>query len=283
MIYTVTLNPSLDYVLTFNSLAVGEVNRTTTSTLKAGGKGLNVSAALCKLRTENIALGFLGGFVGEEIKRQLKGTGITHDFTAISDNSRINIKLKHEVETDVNAEGPNVTVAEIEEFLGNLSGISTRDVVMLCGSVQKSLTDDFYAEIARVLPQGVCTVVDTSGTALKKALRTKPFLIKPNVHELDSLFGLTSTSKNQVLENALAALEMGAQNVLVSMGAEGAMFASKKQHFMVEAPPVNAVNTTGAGDTLLAGFMHEYLKHKDPYRALKFAVGFAAEFVAEKM
>ena len=275
MIYTVTLNPSLDYVVQVKDFRVGAVNRTGGEAIFAGGKGINVSLMLKTLGCETKALGFLAGFTGEEIRRLLSEEGLKEGFLFVENGfSRINIKLKSGEETEINGAGPVISLAEKEALLGNLEKmVSDGDTLVLSGSAPRSLPSDIYAEmIRRVSAKRVHVVADVSGALLKDVLPLRPFLIKPNHHELGEFFGCQIASREDAVFYARKLCEQGAENVMVSLAEDGAVLVARGSVYVAEAPKGIAVNSVGAGDSAVAGFLAGWHEAEDPMYALALAV-----------
>lgn len=257
MIYTVTLNPSLDYVMHINSLKSDDVNRSSSEEFYYGGKGINVSAVLNTLNVESTALGFVGGFTGEKLCEMMHRDGIKNDFIKISGDTRINVKLKSEKETDINAAGPMINEAEISELFKKLSNIKSGDTLVLAGNVPKCLPSDMYAQIlSKLCDKGIYFVVDATGEQLINTLKYKPFLIKPNSFELSEIFGKEITDIDETVKYAEKLQSMGAQNVIVSRGGDGAVLIDKdgKVH-IANAVKGNVISTVGCGDSMVAGFI----------------------------
>lgn len=271
MIYTLTLNPAIDYVLQVENLTVGKIHKTDTAEICFGGKGINVSKVLGELQVPSVALGFVAGFVGEAIENGVKSEWVTPKFTKLECGmSRINVKLRSGFETDVNCVGPEVKMADIERLYESLNALENGDILVLSGSVPKGVPTDIYGSImARLSSKGVKLVLDAEGEHLLNALKHKPFLIKPNLEELCGLFGEVS-EENDIVECAKKLQKMGAENVLVSLGADGALLLdSEVQVHRVNAVSGKAVNTVGAGDSMVAGFIAGYLESEDFDYALK--------------
>ncbi len=269
MIYTVTFNPSLDYIVEVPDFGIGKTNRTSTEQIFAGGKGINVSTVLKNLGHESIALGFLGGFVGEKIHELM--TEIDRDFIFVKNgNSRINVKIKNLDGTEINGLGPEISQEEIEQFFEKIQKIKNEDIVVLAGAVPKSLSSDIYLDILKQLPSNK-TVVDATGELLLNSLKFKPFLIKPNLHELEEIFNTKIENDIEIYARKLQ--EMGAVNVLVSLGSKGALLVDEfgKTHFS-GVPEGKLVNAVGAGDSMVAGFISGYLEKNDYNYAFKKAV-----------
>lgn len=256
MIYTVTLNPSVDYIVEVEDLKLGDLNRMKRDLKLPGGKGINVSRVLNQLEVQNKAIGFLGGFTGRYIEDWLQEESISSDFVHITGDTRINIKLKHGEETEINGAGPVIRDTEAEELLQKLAGLNAEDVVILSGSVPPSLGADFYGKLIAACKQGGADfVIDTTGAALKNALPHQPMLVKPNHHELAELFDVTIHSREEIITYGRKLLEAGAQHVLVSMAGEGALFISEQGVYHANAPSGKVKNSVGAGDSMIAGFV----------------------------
>ncbi|SDF81015.1 fructose-1-phosphate kinase [Fontibacillus panacisegetis] len=256
MIYTVTLNPSIDYIVEVEDLKLGELNRMTRDLKLPGGKGINVSRVLNQLGVQNKAIGFLGGFTGRYINDWLSKESILSDFVFVADDTRINIKLKSGQETEINGSGPIIRETEAEALLQKLVKLSADDIVILSGSVPPSLGEDFYERLISVCKQNKAEfVIDTTGMALQKALIHQPLLVKPNHHELAELFGVTINSREEIIVYGRKLLEAGAKHVLVSMAGEGALFITGNKVYHANAPEGIVKNSVGAGDSMIAGFV----------------------------
>lgn len=266
MIYTLTLNPSLDYYVYVDDLEKGKTNRSKKEFIFPGGKGINVSLVLKNLGADSIALGFPAGFSGKEIERLLIERGIQTNFifTALG-LSRINVKIKGKEETEINGNGPMIEEGDILSLLEKLDDLKDNDVLILSGSVPGSLSSSVYSDILkRISSKKVITVVDTTGDALLNTLPYHPFLIKPNNYELEEIFNVPIKSKDSAIEYAKKLCERGAENVLVSLAGDGAVLVSSNGKVFVSAAPYGkVVNSVGAGDSMVAGFIHEYLATKD--------------------
>lgn len=275
MIYTVTLNPSLDYVVDVDDFELGRTNRAVSERLYAGGKGINVSFVLKNLGFESTALGFSAGFIGEEIKKQIQERGITENFiTVLNGQSRINIKLRGQQETEINGMGPDIEKEHIQQLLKKLSVLSTGDYLILAGSVPMKINDTIYYDILKTLDKkGIKAVVDTTGDLLLNVLKYHPFLIKPNIHELSELFSTEIKTKEEVVQYGLKLQDMGAQNVIVSMAGDGAVFICENgEIYKSEAPKGVVKNSVGAGDSMVAGFLAGFCETKDFAKAFKMGV-----------
>ena len=229
MVYTVTLNPALDYVMKLKNLRTDDINRTDGEEIYYGGKGINVSVILTQLDIPNTALGFLGGFTGKKLEEMLKSDGISCDFNYLkSGDTRINVKIKADKEIDLNACGPEITQEDMQSFLKKLDGIKDGDYLILAGSIPKTLPDDIYERMLEsVSDRKVNCVVDATGDLLKNVLKYRPFLIKPNHHELGDLFSVEIKSDDDIVKYSKKLQEMGAKNVLVSMAKDGAMLTDE--------------------------------------------------------
>ena len=277
MIYTVTLNPSLDYIVSVDHFALGRTNRTSSELMLPGGKGLNVSMVLKNLGVDSTALGFAAGFVGRELIRQIREMGITNGLIEMDHGvSRINVKLKNEEGTEINGMGPSITDRELELLMEQLGRMSSGDMLVLAGSIPASMPSDMYSRICRrYADAGISMVVDATGELLQNVLQYHPFLIKPNNHELGELFGVRLERREDVVPYARKLQEQGARNVLVSMAGEGAVLVSEDGRvFQCAAPKGELKNGVGAGDSMVAGFITGWLEKKDYQHA--FAMGVAA-------
>jgi 1-phosphofructokinase len=273
MIYTVTLNPSIDYIVEVEDLRLGGLNRMKRDLKLPGGKGINVSRVLNQLEVQNKAIGFLGGFTGRYIEEWLRKESISSDFVFVSDDTRINIKLKHGEETEINGAGPVIQDTEAEALLQKMAVLNAGDVVILSGSVPPSLGADFYDRLISVCKQREAEfVIDTTGSALKKALPHQPLLVKPNHHELAELFGVTIETKEEIITYGRKLLEAGAKHVLVSMAGEGALFITEQGVYHANAPKGAVKNSVGAGDSMIAGFVGTFSLTGDLMEAFRAGV-----------
>ena len=270
MIYTVNFNPSLDYIIQVDDFKVGEINRTRDEKLFAGGKGINVSIVLKNLGHDSIPLGFTAGFTGRELVRKIEELGIKPRFIEVDNGySRINVKMRSNEETEINGQGPKISDQNIEELYAILDKLREEDILVISGSVPNTLPDDMYERILqRLKHKNMRIVVDATRDLLVKSLPYHPFLIKPNNKELGEIFDVTLKKREEVVPYAKKMQEMGARNVLVSMAGEGAVLVSEKgEVFMSEAPKGELVNSIGAGDSMVAGFISGYLKTGDYHQA----------------
>ena len=277
MIYTVTFNPSLDYIVSVEDFKTGTTNRTSSELILPGGKGLNVSMVLGNLGLENTAFGFAAGFTGAEIVRRVEERGVKADFIPVPGGiSRINLKLKSIEGTEINGCGPVIGKDALEQLLEKLAVLGEGDVLVLAGSIPRSVPDDIYGEILRRLSgKAVLTVVDAERELLVKVLEYHPFLVKPNNHELGEIFGVELADREAVIPYAKRLREMGAGNVLVSLAGEGAVLAAEDGNiYEAPAPKGKLINGVGAGDSMVAGFLAGWMRKKD-YR-YAFHMGMAA-------
>ncbi|MDO5348605.1 MAG: 1-phosphofructokinase [Lachnospiraceae bacterium] len=283
MIYTVTFNPALDYVVNVNHFTPGMVNRTVKEDIYYGGKGINVSAVLANLGYESIALGFVAGFTGDEIQRGVKTLGFASDFIRVKRGmSRINVKLKSDLESEINGMGPEITEEDVAALFGKLDRLKKDDVLVLSGSIPSSIADDIYEQImARLDGRGVRIVVDAEKNLLLNVLQYHPFLIKPNNHELGDMFGVKLESEEEIIFYAKKLQEKGAANVLISMAGDGAILVTESgQVHKLGVAKGTVKNSVGAGDSMVAGFMAGFLENGDFSHALKLgtAAGGATAF-----
>ncbi len=263
MIYTVTFNPSLDYIVTVDHFRCGVVNRTKEELLFPGGKGINVSMVLRNLGHDNTALGFLAGFTGQELRRLLEEKKITTDFIPVQKGmSRINVKLRSDEESEINGQGPAMSDADIQKLYEKLDALQDGDILVMAGSIPDVMPRSMYMDIMKHLQKKqLKIVVDATGDLLVNVLQYHPFLIKPNHHELGEIFHMEIESKDDVVVYAKKMQEMGARNVLVSMAGAGAVLVSEDGGvYRSEAPKGTVINSVGAGDSMVAGFLAGYLE-----------------------
>ena len=266
MIYTVTFNPSLDYIVSVEDFKLGLTNRTNSELLLPGGKGINVSTVLMNLGIESTALGFVAGFTGDEIVRRLEQMGVRNGFIRIEEGfSRINVKLKSIDGTEINGQGPVISETKVQSLMTQLDELGEGDVLFLSGSIPASMPDDAYQKIMERLDgKGVQIIVDATKDLLMNVLPHHPFLIKPNNHELGEIFETELKSREAVVPYAKKLQEMGAQNVLISMAGEGAVLvAADGTVYDAPAPKGTLVNSVGAGDSMVAGFMAGWMEKQD--------------------
>lgn len=283
MIYTITFNPALDYIVKMDEFNLGHVNRSNNEFVYAGGKGINVSIVLNNLEVKSKALGFIAGFTGDEIERRVRDFGCDTDFIKLKEGmSRINVKIKADVESEINGGGPDISSEALEELYGKLDTLTSGDILVLAGSIPKTMPTDVYERIMeRLKEKGVKFIVDTTGESLLKVLKYNPFLIKPNHHELGELFGVKLNNKEEVIEYAKKLKDMGAQNVIISMAGDGAVLINSNGDVTASNVPKGVVkNSVGAGDSMVAGFIAGYLnsgKIEDGFK-LGVATGSASAF-----
>lgn len=274
MIYTVTLNPALDYNLYLESMTEGEVNRVKKSALCFGGKGINVSYVLKELGAETTALGFVASFTGEYLESTLKAEGINTDFIRLkSGMTRINVKIKAQSETDLNTAGPDIDEESLSKLIDKISLLNTDDILCLSGSVPKNCDENIYSYLLEIAAKkGIKSVVDAEGKLLLNCLKYKPFLIKPNTAELEGIFETRISGEEDIIKYAAKLHQMGAQNVVVSCGKMGAVLVCEQGVFKAASPKGNAVNAVGAGDSLVAGFIAAACENASPQEALMLGV-----------
>ena len=275
MIYTVTLNPSLDYIAECKDFTLGATNRTSSEIIYPGGKGINVSIVLSNLGDRTTALGFLAGFTGEHIDSLIKDMGISSRMIRLNEGmSRINLKLKSKEETELNGMGPNISIIDIARLYQKLESITEDDILVLAGSIPPSVSEGLYSDIMERLKETkIKIVVDATKDLLMNVLDKKPFLIKPNIHELGELFNVKLDSADEALPYALKLKEMGAVNVIISMGKDGAMMVDEYGNsYTMNSPEGKLVNSVGAGDSLVAGFLHKYLETGNYEEAFRYGV-----------
>ncbi|RKL66813.1 1-phosphofructokinase [Salipaludibacillus neizhouensis] len=273
MIYTVTINPSVDYLVELNDLSIGKTNRAVAQRTVPGGKGINVSRVLKTFDTETKALGFIGGFTGEFIQDELRKEKVTTDFIETVGQTRINVKLQMDAETEINGQAPEITEKHITKLLEKLDSLKEGDILVLSGSVPSVLPSDIYKRmIARVQEKKVVTFLDTSGAPLKEAIQASPFLIKPNQAELEDLYGEKITNLTDAIRLAKRAVEEGVQAVLVSLAGEGAVFVGKDFIYTANVPKGTVRNSVGAGDSMVASFIYYYLQTSSLREAFKYSV-----------
>lgn len=287
MIYTVTFNPSLDYIVDVDNFKLGRVNRTTKEIIYAGGKGINVSMVLKNLGFDSTALGFLAGFTGKEICRLMEEQGVNADFIEVKEGlSRINLKLRSNEESEINGQGPAIKEKDIQNLYEKLDKLQYGDVLVLAGSIPSVMPQSMYMDIMKYMEEkDLNIVVDATKDLLVNVLKYHPFLVKPNNHELGEIFGVELEEKKDVIVYAKKLKEMGAKNVLVSMAGAGAVLVAEDGSiYESEAPKGKVVNSVGAGDSMVAGFLAGYLQTRDYREAFKLGVctGSASAF-SEKL
>lgn len=283
MIYTVTFNPALDYVVRVQDFTPGAVNRTCSEHIFYGGKGINVSAVLATLGFESTALGFIAGFTGDEIERGVKTLGFQSDFIRVKEGmSRINVKLKSNEESEINGMGPRITAEDVNGLFDKLEQLKEGDVLVLSGSIPASMDDRIYETImAKLSGRGIRVVVDAEKGLLLNVLKYHPFLIKPNNHELGQMFGRVLKTEEEIAEHARRLQDMGAGNVLISMAGDGALLVTETgELYRLGVARGTVKNSVGAGDSMVAGFLAGFLQNGDYEHALKLgtAAGGATAF-----
>ena len=296
MIYTITFNPAVDLVIQVPNCQLGTLNRSMSEEYVAGGKGINMSIVLKRLGVDNVATGFLGGFSGKYIEEFLEKEGITPQFISVDGTTRINVKIKGEVETEINAAGPTVDAEKFQQLVRYLEEhLQEGDTVFLAGNAAPGLDERSYVEIARLChTRGVKLVLDTTKDLLLACLPYQPFMIKPNQHELEELFGVNIQTQEEIIHYALQLQKKGACNVLVSCGGDGAFLVSETgQVFASNVPTGKLINSVGAGDSMLAGFMAKFIETNDYRKSLKqgaasgsataFSVGIATKELIEEL
>lgn len=273
MIYTVTLNPSIDFIVRIDQINLGSVNRMASDDKFAGGKGINVSRILQRLDIASTATGFLGGFTGHFIEESLSAEGVKTDFVKGDQDTRINVKIKSQEETELNGQGPVISQEQLEDLKTKLSQLTAEDTVVFAGSAPANLGNAVYKELIPLVRQsGAQVVCDFEGQTLIDALAYNPLLVKPNNHELEAIFGTILTSLDDVETYARRLLEMGAQNVIISMAGDGALLVTKEATYFAKPIKGEVKNSVGAGDSMVAGFTGEFMKSQNPVEALKWGV-----------
>ena len=284
MIYTITLNPALDYIIKLKELVPNEINTSESEYILPGGKGINVSIILKRLNVESVTLGFISGFTGKEIQKLVEKEKIQTDFINLEEgHSRINVKiLEDEKETAINSKVPLVDNKSIEKLYQKLSNLKENDILVLSGSIPKGIKEDIYEEICeKIKDKNVKIVVDSTKKLLLNTLKYRPFLIKPNHHELGEIFNVQILNQDQAIEYAKKLQQKGAQNVLVSMGEKGSILLDEngKSYKKAAISNKNVINTVGAGDSMVAGFLAGYLNYKNHEDALKLGIASASATV----
>lgn len=281
MICTVTFNPSIDYVIKVDDFKTAAVNRVISENKYPGGKGINVSRVLNNFGIKNKALGFIGGFTGNFIKNSLQNEGVYTDFIEVDGDTRINVKLKSKEETEINGAGPIIKQEDLNKLFGKIEALNSDDYLVLAGNVQKSLPANIYSLIQeKCLGKKVKVVVDTTGEALTSTLKYKPFLIKPNNHELGEIFGVEIETREEIIKYAQKLRDMGAENIIISMASKGALLLCEEGVYQASAPKGTVKNSVGAGDSMIAGFLASYSQNLNLVEALKYgaASGSATAF-----
>lgn len=273
MIYTVTLNPSIDFIVRLDRLELGSVNRMTSDDKFAGGKGINVSRILQRLDVDNTATGFIGGFTGRFVENGLIAEGIKTNFVQVSEDTRINVKIKAGEETEINGAGPKISDEKLEELKAILAGLSSEDTVVFAGSAPSSLGNQVYNTLIPIAKKaGAEVVCDFEGQTLLDSLNYQPLLVKPNSHELADIFGVELNGLEDIEKYAREILAKGAKNVIISMAGDGALLVTPEAAYFAKPIKGTVKNSVGAGDSMVAGFTGEYVKSGDPIEALKWGV-----------
>lgn len=273
MIYTLTLNPSIDYVMKVEDIHFGETNYSNQEYMLPGGKGINVTRILNQLKVPNTALGFIGGYTGKFIEEWMTKEQANHHFIQVEGDTRINIKLKGDTETEINGRGPAISKENSEKLLKQIQQLTAEDTIIISGSKNRGLSETYYIEIIQLLEEkNVSFVIDTNSQELLETLKYKPLLVKPNQDELGNLYGLKIESVEEAIHYGKKLQNAGAQNVIVSLGGSGAVFLDEKQCFYAEAPKGKVINTVGSGDSMIAGFMAGIEKGYSKLEAFKLGV-----------
>ena len=273
MIYTVTLNPSIDFIVRLDHLELGSVNRMTSDDKFAGGKGINFSRILQRLDVDNTATGFIGGFTGRFVENGLIAEGIKTNFVQVSEDTRINVKIKAGEETEINGAGPKISDEKLEELKAILAGLSSEDTVVFAGSAPSSLGNQVYNTLIPIAKKaGAEVVCDFEGQTLLDSLNYQPLLVKPNNHELADIFGVELNGLEDIEKYAREILAKGAKNVIISMAGDGALLVTPEAAYFAKPIKGTVKNSVGAGDSMVAGFTGEYVKSGDPIEALKWGV-----------
>ncbi|MCD7728255.1 MAG: 1-phosphofructokinase [Ruminococcus sp.] len=283
MIYTVSFNPAWDYVMVVDDFTLGKTNRSSFESVMFGGKGINVSAVLKELDLTSTALGFIAGFTGDALEKEIQQKGIKTDFIKLSEGmTRINVKLKTGKETEINGRGPKIDEAAIKLLFEKLQALSSGDTLVLAGSIPAGMPDDIYENIMKdLMGKGITVVVDATKDLLLNVLKYKPFLIKPNVHELEDIFKVELKTDEEIIQKAKVLQDRGAENVLISMGGDGAILVDENASVhKIGVAEGKVINSVGAGDSMVAGFVAGYEKYHDYSEALKLgtAAGNATAF-----
>lgn len=273
MIYTVTLNPSIDFIVRLESLALGSVNRMESDDKFAGGKGINVSRVLKRLDIDNTATGFIGGFTGRFVEEGLVSEGIATNFVSVNEETRINVKIKAGEETEINGAGPTITEGQLAELEAILAGLTPEDTVVFAGSAPVNLGNKVYNTLIPLAKKaGAEVVCDFEGQTLLDSLAHQPLLVKPNNHELADIFGVELNGLADIEKYARVILAKGAKNVIISMAGDGALLVTQEAAYFAKPIKGTVKNSVGAGDSMVAGFTGEYVKSGDPVEALKWGV-----------
>ncbi|WP_147532219.1 1-phosphofructokinase [Bacillus marasmi] len=273
MIYTVTLNPSVDYIVQLESLKPGGLNRSNHEDKFPGGKGINVSRVLKRMGIASQTLGFIGGFTGRYIEEYLNREAIQTDFVKVNEDTRINIKLKAESETEINAKGPKISHADLQALMDKIKQLTAQDMLVLAGSIPSSMPKSTYEELVRLcVNNGTSFVVDAEGELLTNVLPFRPFLIKPNHHELGEIFHTKIATCEEAIYYGKKLIEQGAENVIVSLAGDGAVFINKEVSLIANVPNGKVKSSVGAGDSMVAGFLAKFQESGDVQKAFQYSV-----------
>ncbi|WXR62910.1 1-phosphofructokinase [Peptostreptococcaceae bacterium AGR-M142] len=273
MIYTLTLNPAIDYLVFVDEFESGKLNRSKKEYKFAGGKGINVSRVLKNMDLKSIAFGFIGGFSGEYLKSLLEKEDIESDFVKVDGDTRINIKLKSNEETEINANAPEIKESDIDLLLTKIDGLKKDDILVLAGNIPSTMPNNIYEIILKRLEKkGIKALVDTTKESLLCTLKYKPFLIKPNIVELEELFDTKIETEEEIIKYSKELLKKGAKNIIVSMGKDGALFINENNIYKANAPKGELINSVGAGDSMVAGFIYKYIETKDLMKSFRYSV-----------
>ncbi len=277
MIYTVTLNPSIDYLVTVDDFHFGATNRADEQHIVPGGKGINVSKVLASFGLPSRLFGFTAGFTGDFIESELKTQGLRTDFIRVNGTTRINVKLKTDTETEINGRSPVVEEKHLQQLAGQIASLSEGDTLVLSGSLPKSLPADTYRKLTEEASRNsIRTVVDTSGAPLRESLYAAPFLIKPNIAELEALYEEKAENEQDVIRLAEKAVEEGAEHVLVSRGGDPALLVTKNNVYTASVPSGEVRNSVGAGDSMVAGFLYGLEQQHDIKKAFQYSIAFGS-------
>ena len=273
MIYTLTLNPSIDYIMPLEHLQLGATNYAQGEYMLPGGKGINVSRVLNRLDVPNQAIGFIGGHTGKFIEEWLDKEGADYHFIPVEGQTRINVKLKGKSETEINGRGPVISEEESQKLMEQIDQLTSQDILVISGSKNTGLSETFYNEVIKICQKNQTSfILDTNSKELLEALKAQPFLVKPNQTELGDLFGQTIQTKEEAIVYGKKLQEAGAQNVIVSLGGEGAIFIDEKQIMIADSPKGKVKNTVGSGDSMIAGFLAGIEKGKPKEEAFKLGI-----------